>query len=50
MLYNGKRLTNQLNGGLYRTITPKDFEKYKIGVCWDFANYQSYWFDKNVKR
>ena len=27
MLYNGKRLTNQLNGGLYRTITPRDFEK-----------------------
>ena len=33
MLYNGKRLTNQLNGGLYRTITPRDFEKYKIGIC-----------------
>lgn len=47
MLNNGKKFTNQLNGGLYRTITPKDFEKYKIGVCWDFANYQSYWFDKN---
>ena len=41
MLNNGKKFTNQLNGKLNRTITARDFEKYKIKECWDFANYQS---------
>lgn len=24
----------------YRTMTPSEFEKYKGGVCWDYARYQ----------
>lgn len=24
----------------YRTISPLNFEKYKVGLCWDFAEYE----------
>lgn len=27
-------------GREYKTLTDKEFYKYKAGVCWDFANYQ----------
>ena len=28
----------------YRTLTSTQFAKYKAGVCWDFANFESVWF------
>lgn len=34
---------------LYRTISPKDFEKYKGGVCWDYVEYERYYFNKYFK-
>ena len=33
----------------YRTISPKDFEKYKIGVCWDYCAYEEYIFRTQLK-
>lgn len=47
MVHNGKKISNYLDGKYYRTVPVEDFLKCKTGVCWDFVNYQSYWFDKN---
>lgn len=33
----------------YRTENPMVFEQYKIGTCWDFAEYEASWFKKNMK-
>jgi hypothetical protein len=44
MVVNGNRVSitdsttpNELKS--YRTLSPKDFEKYRIGVCWDYCAY-----------
>ena len=31
----------------YKLLNPKEFEKYKIGVCWDYVTYIAYYFKKN---
>jgi hypothetical protein len=28
----------------YRTISPEDFYKHKIGVCWDYTAFEAYYF------
>lgn len=28
----------------YKSLTIKDFEKYKVGVCWDYVHYEANWF------
>lgn len=34
----------------YRTIPIRAFERYKVGVCWDYVNYEDWWFTKeNIK-
>ena len=34
----------------YKTITLEEFEIYKMGVCWDFVNYETKWFiDRGYK-
>lgn len=30
----------------YRTISPAEYAKYQLGVCWDFVEYEKYWFDR----
>ena len=37
-LHNGKK---SLNFDYYKTISPQDFEKHKIGVCWDYVEYEA---------
>ena len=41
---NGKTYTDEkdidINWSIYETIPIADFKKYKVGVCWDFVNYQ----------
>ena len=32
----------------YRTIPIADFRKYKVGVCWDFVNYQHSMFKSHA--
>lgn len=32
----------------YQVLKPEEFEKYKIGVCWDYAIYEAWWFKKNL--
>lgn len=34
------------NEDLYRTLSTQEFEKYKTGTCWDFAEYQCLYFQK----
>ena len=31
----------------YKSLTISEFEKYQIGVCWDYVHYEAYWFAKN---
>ena len=31
----------------YRSITVEEFESYKIGVCWDYVNYEAKWLKDN---
>ena len=31
----------------YKSLTISEFEKYQIGVCWDYVHYEAYWFSKN---
>lgn len=51
VLLKNKRIVTDLSsinfGKEYRTLTISEFEKYKVGVCWDFANYEYYWFRKH---
>lgn len=37
-----------LEKGIHRTIHPNEFIEHKIGVCWDYVNYEAFWFDANV--
>lgn len=30
----------------YRTLSPKQFAKYKHGSCWDFTEYEAYYFKR----
>jgi len=47
---NKEVITNDIEpeqfADLYRTISPQDFEKYKVGVCWDYTEYERYYFKK----
>jgi len=31
----------------YKLLAPREFEKYKMGVCWDYVTYIAYYFKKN---
>ena len=31
----------------YRSLTISEFERYKIGVCWDYVHYEANWFKKH---
>lgn len=31
----------------YRTLSIKDFQEYKTGICWDFVQYEACWFLKH---
>lgn len=50
-LLKNKRIVTNLDtidfGKDYRTLTVQEFEKYEVGVCWDFVNYEYYWFRKH---
>ena len=49
VLVNGKVYTDssKIDWSKYKTIPLKDIEKYHVGICWDFVNYQHYYFKKN---
>lgn len=49
VLVNGKVYTksSEIDWSKYKTIPIKDIEKYHVGICWDFVNYQHYYFKKN---
>lgn len=49
VLINGKKYlkSSDIDWSKYKTIPIKDIEKYQVGVCWDFVNYQHDWFKKN---
>lgn len=34
----------------YKSLTISEFEKYEIGVCWDYVHYEAYWFSKHGYR
>lgn len=40
-------ILDEVNWDLYRTTPIDRLEKQKIGVCWDFVNYQHHLFKKN---
>lgn len=31
----------------YKSLSVSEFEKYKIGVCWDYVHYEADWFKKH---
>lgn len=31
----------------YKTMTKEQMDKYKVGICWDFVNYQHEYFKEN---
>ena len=47
VLINNRVEVNDIDFGKYRTLKIEEFEKYKVGVCWDFVNYEAYWFSKH---
>lgn len=55
ILYNNKVITDLDNTNdndffkMYRTISPLDFFKYKVGVCWDYTAAERYYFSKYFK-
>lgn len=47
ILINGKVYTGKnIDWRKYKTISPKDFEKYFAGTCWDFAEYEAKQFEE----
>jgi hypothetical protein len=49
-IINGKRYeddVSKVDWSKYRTVTISEFKRNKIGVCWDFVNYQHYECKKN---
>ena len=49
VLINGKVETDadKIDWSKYKTIPIKDVEKYHVGICWDFVNYQHSVFKKS---
>ena len=43
--YAGSNL-DEVDWTRYRTLDPEEFEKQRLGICWDFVNYQHKVFDK----
>lgn len=44
---NGKVLTDLSNFDFfedYKSLSLSDFEKYRVGVCWDYCHYEANWF------
>lgn len=39
--------SDKIDWGRYKTIPIKKIEKYHVGICWDFVNYQHNIFKKN---
>ena len=47
ILINGKIYTGEnIDWRKYKTISPKDFEKYFVGTCWDYAEYEAKQFEE----
>lgn len=47
ILINGKVYTGKnIDWRKYKTISPKDFEKYFAGTCWDYAEYEAKQFEE----
>ena len=52
VLINGKVETDadKIDWSKYKTIPINLIEKHHVGICWDFVNYETYWFNKqNIK-
>lgn len=48
---NGKKVKGMKNFFEdYKSLTISEFEKYEIGVCWDYVHYEAYWFNKHGYR
>lgn len=49
MVINGelKEDNGRLPWSTYKTLSRKEFEKYKIGCCYDYTMYEDYWFEGN---
>lgn len=49
MVIDGEAITdeNRMNWNKYRSLSVEEFEKHRVGCCWDYAMYEHYWFDKN---
>lgn len=37
----------EMDWSKYKTLTLEEMEKFKVGVCWDFVNYEANWFTNN---
>lgn len=44
--FKKRRVNTTGNFNNYVTLSPNEFETYQVGVCWDFAEYEKYYFDK----
>ena len=47
ILVNDEVITENIDWSQYKTIPIHKFATKKVGVCWDFVNYQALWFDNN---
>ena len=47
-IVNGK-VVNDMNNFFYdyRSLSIREFEKYRAGVCWDYVHYEANWFKKH---
>lgn len=46
-IIKGKDLKDEDFGKYYKPIPYKTFERVKVGICWDFANFEAYWFKEH---
>ena len=49
VLIGNKIVTDEkfINWDKYKTIPIDKIEKYHVGICWDFVNYEHFWLNKN---
>lgn len=47
-IHNNEKIKNMNNFyNEYKSLSIAEFERYKIGVCWDYVHYEADWFKKH---
>lgn len=49
IVVDGQVVTENLDFDKYRTLSSKEFLKYKTGVCWDYTHFEALYFTRMLE-